>query len=417
MEFRNLTPFHALCFGALDPAGAEHRVVVMRVTYRLAPGAAPSPGPHLLAVIDGDSPPLVLADRYAGDEGCSSPLGESDLAPCKPRCDVIVNGHAYSPGGIPHHRWPVRLRLAIDAAPLAAPADPTGPPQVLLDKTLIVHGPRRFRRVFGLIADRWRLESAEPATRVPLAYELAFGGASRVQDPRTGELLLDEVCFTNPLGCGWQHKALWPLARRLGRAPPPTLPAPQWEYPEAPLEAMCVTEAPRGPLTPAQMLAAARAYPVTPAGLGPIGRAWTPRLQRAGTYDQDWLDARWPGLPDDLDFGYWNCAPDDQQIPYPPPGLEITLDNLAPPALAPGGQLVLRLPPHRPFVLVRLTSGVMLPLPMLTDTVAIDTDALTVALVHRTWIRAGTPVRVLEARFEIDPQAPLITRAGRHQDP
>jgi len=36
--------------------------------------------------------------------------------------------------------------------------------------------------------------------------------------------------------------------------------------------------------------------------------------------------------------------------------------------------------------------------------------------VHRTWIAAGTPVRVLEARFEIDPQAPLITRAGRHQD-
>ena len=32
----------------------------------------------------------------------------------------------------------------------------------------------------------------------------------------------------------------------------------------------------------------------------------------AGTYDDSWKQTRWPGLPEDFDFGYWNCAPEDQ---------------------------------------------------------------------------------------------------------
>ena len=33
-----------------------------------------------------------------------------------------------------------------------------------------------------------------------------------------------------------------------------------------------------------------------------------------GTFDRDWLANRWPGLPDDFDFGYFNLAPKDQRI-------------------------------------------------------------------------------------------------------
>jgi hypothetical protein len=59
---------------------------------------------------------------------------------------------------------------------------------------------------------------------------------------------------------------------------------------------------------------------------------------------------------------------------------------------------------------MRLDSGVMLPMPMLTDTVLIDTEQMTVALTHRISLRAGLPLRALELRFEVDPDAPLVRR-------
>ncbi|HAQ24498.1 MAG TPA: hypothetical protein DCQ80_00760 [Pseudomonas sp.] len=65
------------------------------------------------------------------------------------------------------------------------------------------------------------------------------------------------------------------------------------------------------------MAVIAQGYGHRPAGFGIRGRAWAPRLQTAGTYDRQWLDARWPLLPRDFDFAYWNGAPEDQQIDSP----------------------------------------------------------------------------------------------------
>lgn len=60
---------------------------------------------------------------------------------------------------------------------------------------------------------------------------------------------------------------------------------------------------------------------------------------------------------------------------------------------------------------MRLLNGVMLPLPLLTDTLLIDTDAMTLSLTHRASLPSSEAIRVLEARFEIDPAAPLVKRA------
>ena len=51
-----------------------------------------------------------------------------------------------------------------------------------------------------------------------------------------------------------------------------------------------------------------------PAGVGMLDIMWPQRLGHAGTYDQHWLDNYAPGLPPDLDFGYFNTAPLDQRI-------------------------------------------------------------------------------------------------------
>ncbi|MCF8968631.1 DUF2169 domain-containing protein, partial [Pseudomonas carnis] len=136
-------------------------------------------------------------------------------------------------------------------------------------------------------------------------------------------------------------------------------------------------------------------------------------LPLAGSYDEDWQRERWPGLPRDFDFAYWNGAPVDQQIEFPPPAFRLELFNLTAPGLTPAGTLCVELPGHRPFVLMRLHKGAMLPLPMLTDTLRIDTEAMTLALTHRISLPNHLGIRVLEARFETDPNAPLIKRAAK----
>lgn len=413
MEFRNLTPFAALCFGALD-AVREVRVVVMRVSYRLEPRARTSvPGWFDATVIDQDPPPLTLTDRYSGEEGRSSVVCESDLAPYKPRCDVLVQGSAHAPGGRPATRWTAGLRVSRleprDGEPSSFP-DGKGV-RFLIDKKIVVHGSRHFVRTWS---GGWDLPKAQAARAVPLSYERAFGGASLVTAPGAdGAPRLDEVCYQNPVGAGWRDAQEVKRLGQLGLPVPDVLPAPQLEYPDDPIDGMYLARQRRGPLSPAQMLEVVRSEPHRTAGFGPVGRAWTPRLQRAGTYDDAWLRERWPGLPLDFDFGYWNGAPEDQQIDHPPPSLVLELWNLTDPRLTPGGYLVTQLPAHRAFVLMRLRSGAMVPLPMLTDTVSIDTDAMEVSLVHRVSVPVSVPVRVLEARFEMDPSAPLVSMAPR----
>ncbi|NWE80434.1 DUF2169 domain-containing protein, partial [Pseudomonas yamanorum] len=100
MEFRNLTPFDALCFSALGMDDQEYPVLVMKVGYRLLPIDG-QPGQFRAEVMDEDPLALCTADRYYGEEGASSVCEESDLAPFKPRCDVIVVGNAYAPQGQP----------------------------------------------------------------------------------------------------------------------------------------------------------------------------------------------------------------------------------------------------------------------------------------------------------------------------
>ena len=51
-----------------------------------------------------------------------------------------------------------------------------------------------------------------------------------------------------------------------------------------------------------------------PAGFGPLDIMWQQRLQRAGTYDQKWIEQIAPGYPLDINWNYFNCAPKDQWI-------------------------------------------------------------------------------------------------------
>ncbi|WP_432726562.1 DUF2169 family type VI secretion system accessory protein [Variovorax sp. W6] len=434
MEFRNLTPFDALCFRAATPGDREYRVVAMKVGYRLVRGKH---GRWEARVNDDDPVPLTLADEYWGEEGASSPREESDLAPYKPRCDVIVNATAHAPDGIPAPEWEVRVKVTAGQQ-WAQPPEPPKPlhpgarltprqhaawedekrraealaaPRTVLDKRLLVSGPSLLYLSNGR---EWARIVSQPVESVPMRWEHAFGGRSlsrRPDAPDDEPPLLNEVCFSNPLGQGWVDRRAGDLARQAGLPAVERMPAPQIEAAHERMQQPVLAKHAGVNLDARAMAEVAKGYGREPAGLGVVGRAWAPRLALAGTYDDAWLAQRHPWPPRDFDFGYWNAAPADQQIPYLPPDARIELWNLTDPTSTPDGRLSVTLPGHRALVLLRLDNGALLPLPMVTDTVLVDAEALTLSLVHRVWIPSDAPVRVIEARFETDPHAPLVRAA------
>lgn len=136
-------------------------------------------------------------------------------------------------------------------------------------------------------------------------------------------------------------------------------------------------------------------------GFGPICKTWQPRLALAGTYDQAWQAGRWPFLPGDFDYGFWNCAHPDLQIPFPRGDETVQLHNLTP-----DGLLRFCLPGWLPFVLVRYQDGTLNEARANLDTVFIEPDARRVSLVWRASIISEPPVRALESR--------LLTPGGDH---
>lgn len=431
MEFRNLTPFDALCFNALGVDDQEYPVLAMKVGYRLLPVDS-QPGQLRAEVMDVEPVALCTDDAYYGEEGTSSVNEESDLAPFKPRCDVIVVGLAHAPQGLPSKAWNAGIRLSVPIAPvhtdvpLPEPLSPGAPlsnyllqewqaRRNLLDKQLRFSGPRQFK---DSLLDGWQLTQAQPVLSVPLRWEYAFGGSSVVRNPEhllkpdSPEYLLNEVCYSNPLGSGWIEKRQEQLGFKLD-APLRELPAPQIEAIDWPVLHLDKATHPDGLLDAIDMMRVASTYKYQPAGFGVVDRTWAPRLALAGNYDAVWQAERWPGLPYDFDFAYWNGAPTDQQIEFPPPNLRIELFNLTDPNLTPNGYAQVEMPGHRAFVLLRLFNGALLPLPMLTDTLRIDTEAMTLVLTHRISLPNNLDIRVLEARFETDPAAQLIKRSLR----
>jgi len=347
-EVRNHTPWPSQYFQMMDTEDEIFHVIVSRLTYdlqQLDEHGAPALAERQL--------PLVDADQFYDQPNTSSCIQESDFAPYKPKCDILLaHASAHAPEGKPHSRWPVGLRIG------------------QWKKTLAVTGARHIDR--GLMG--WRLSEPDKALEVPLRWEHAFGGTSlwpeQLKEGQKPEI--KKYHPQNPIGSGWADKA-W-LSKSLERR----LKAPQIEQFNQPY---------------GERQANAMSYP--PVGVGPVGRWWSPRIQKAGTYDQQWKETRWPKLPKDFDFGYWNCAPEDQQIEYPQGGEEIVLSGFRPQEREP---LHCQLPQPQIHAVVRLQDGPIVPVPMQLDTLIFDLKDMTLGCAYRIQVAAHMGVRVLELR-------------------
>ena len=268
MELINATGMQAGYTMGIQPDGRELLVVVVKGTFTI-----PTDGkePTLAA----EQVPLVEADVFTGEPGLSAPLYESDYAPRKPRCDVLLNGSAYAPGGKPTDRVTVSFRVGT------------------VHKSFDVVGKRFWKTGILLIG----ATAPEPFTVMPISYNNAFGGVDRSQE----DPLKHRWYPTNHAGVGY-HDCL--DSKFIDGKP----------LPNTEETGKKVTH-PHGNYKPM--------------AFGPIGRAWQPRPKYAGTYDQDWLENHFPFLPGDFDERYYQSAPSDQQIEYPGGGEEIELVNLS----------------------------------------------------------------------------------------
>ncbi|MBL9106704.1 MAG: DUF2169 domain-containing protein [Myxococcales bacterium] len=236
-----------------DTDARDHCLVVVKGTFIADEGG----GLHLAD----EQQPLVTADDHYGAPETSPVRHECDFVLTKPRTDVLVVGKAVAPGGDQVQRLTVRLEL---------------PGRT---KEVTVVGDRRWVRMLGAMVP----SEPRPFTEIPLTFDRAFGGSDDTQGP-------DKVAVEprNLAGVGFHpHR---PPAAIEG------LPVPNLEH-------------------PLQLITSSRDHP-PPVGFGVVGRAWLPRRNHAGTYDQVWLDRHAPFLPPDFDPQYHQCAPEDQQIPH-----------------------------------------------------------------------------------------------------
>jgi hypothetical protein len=318
MQLLNATKMQAGYTMGLQPDGRELLVVAVKGTFTIPPrGEEPKLAEKQV--------PLVEADIFTGEPGFSAPLYESDYAPRKPRCDVLLNGSAYAPGGKATDRVTVSLRVGS------------------LAKSFDVVGNRVWRAGVLYMA----ASSPEPFTVMPISYNNAFGGVDKAQeDPQKWRYYP-----LNHAGVGYHEHT---SSKFMDGKP----------LPNTEERGNKVTN-PRGNYQPM--------------AFGPIGRAWQPRPKLAGTYDKDWLDNVSPFLPADFKEEYYQAAPQDQQMDYPQGGEEVTLENLTP-----AGRSTFKLPKFDVPIEFALRDGQHKEMRAVIDTVVIEPDLDRFLVVWRT---------------------------------
>jgi hypothetical protein len=265
MNFANKTTFSIAAIPYKWPDGRYFLSVIVKGTFSIKQNEQ--------AAIAAEQIPILYADEFYHDESGSVRF-EADIAPFKPKTDIILVGRAYAPGKTSVGYLNVSLRVG------------------RFMKTLNVFGDRHWERS-GLLLS-WNPSAPQPFNVMDLVYEQAFGG----NDP-----VSNESYAQNPIGTGF-------ISRKSNQSPG-DIKLPNIE-------------------DPAQLIVSPKDQP-KPAGFGCYGRAWRPRTDCLGTYDEKWREERCPDLAADFRFDFYNAAhPDLQTTDYLNGDEEVELVNITP---------------------------------------------------------------------------------------
>lgn len=315
LQFHNRTPFAGCAVLLSDPDGIDTLYTAVKGTFSLVGKTIPAD----------EQLPLVLADEFRGEPAETGLKAGSDVSLLKPGTDVLLDGHAYAPGGKAVEQVDVSLSI--------------GP----VRKTVRVLGDRAWHSgVFGA-----RLPPPQPFELMPLVWERAFGGS----DAEPGKAGRIEVEPCNPVGAGFRLPN--------GSKEVDGLQLPNLEDPR-------------------QLISSWKDRPA-PAGFGPLCRHWEPRRSYAGTYDAAWQKGRAPYLPRDFDPRFFQLAPADQVVP----GFLRGDEEVEATGVMPAGRLAFRLPAMEIEVSCRLANR-WHTAPAKLDTVVIQPDQARLVLVWRS---------------------------------
>lgn len=347
MKLKNYTPFMPFAFASRNEKKNDFGVLALQGSFDIVHGEPLKPQQK--------QADMVFDDEYIGEIAQSSLTQENNVAPFKPKTDIHIKATAYAPGGEAKDKWLVSARVG------------------KLEKRLLITGPRVWERGVSL---KKQLDDPEPILKLPIQYEYAYGGAVKDEEETV------KIYDANPIGVGFEqqfrnHKnSAANIAPQIMR---------QEDYD----------------------MQSGKGYP--PQGFGPIPPNWSPRLEKAGTYDLVWEKTRWPDLPEDFSFDFYNSAHPDLIYPgYVDGDEQIELRSLTP-----DGYLTSALPNYSLAILVRYDDGELRPLPMVLDTVYIDVDSLEAKLTWRGLYSLEKDIRVLEARIQLpessDPESKIPT--------
>ena len=323
--------------------------VVCKATFALAPGISP--------LADAQEA-ISETDNHWDDDLARSLYAPSDLAPKKPRPEVLLVGSAYAPRG--QEVRSLRVRLVVGTVDKGI--------EVVVARTVMRDG---------------AIREGAPWKRMPLRYERAGGGDGS----------------WNPVGMGIDN------VDRHGRVSLPNLQRPG-------------------------LAAAELRDAIEPVGFGPIASSWSQRREKLDERAADALRGAWDGESPwpELDADYFQTAPPDQVIDELHADEAIVLENLHPDH----PDLVTRLPGVRPVVRVEAPDLPAWELPLVADTLWIDTDRSICTMTWRGQIplqerdppgvirvgleEPGQPVRWPSSSRPARPAAPFERRANTESD-
>ncbi|MFO0553366.1 MAG: DUF2169 domain-containing protein [Polyangiaceae bacterium] len=289
--------------------------ITCKVTYRIEQGE----------LVPAQSQEAVQKhDTFWDDDPLRSLTAFSESAPTKPRAEILVVGHAYSPTGKPVRSLVARVAFDTVDKSIEVVADRAVGP----DGT-VYQGPR--------------------FTRMPLTYERTSGGPGTM----------------NPVG-----------VRSDTRDPYGRLPLPNITRVGQGEETMTTTE---------------------PVGLGPLSPSWPGRAEKCGYKPFDVGALEGGPLPEDLELGFFNLAPPDQQLDSIADDAALVLEGLHPQH----GVITTKLPGLRPKVTVERRSGVERP-NLRADTIWIDTDRGLVFVLYRAHIQVDHRAEQLRIKVELE---------------
>ncbi len=200
--------------------------------------------------LENPDPPLTEQDLWSTVPDQLGPQAVLDMGMAKPRGEVLATGSCHAPRGTTRSAAQVSIKVGA------------------VEKQLHVFGDRHWTRAGGAVSV---ISDPRPFAEIPITYENAFGGKDFER---------------NPVG-----KGVAPVSAADGQT---YHPLPNIEL-------------------PGQLVGAPGDRP-EPAGFGPLDLLWPQRAEKQGTYDQQWLQERWPYFPADMDYEFFNAAPADQFI-------------------------------------------------------------------------------------------------------